>query len=144
MRLPEAPGDLRGVELEVLGWRTEAGEVVLRCRLVDGSVGTIPARWTDLPWRAGREIALGTLGSPAGWRLLLERAQRLRGRRPRRGRACPENGGADVGTAGARDERGEVAPAAVWETLPPRLQLEVTLTLARLLARLVEAERDER
>jgi hypothetical protein len=33
--------------------------------------------------------------------------------------------------------------AAVWETLPPERQLEVTLRLARLLARLVEAERDE-
>jgi hypothetical protein len=33
--------------------------------------------------------------------------------------------------------------AAVWETLPPECQLEVTLRLARLLARLVEAERDE-
>ncbi len=35
------------------------------------------------------------------------------------------------------------APAAVWETLPPELQIEVTLRLARLLAGLVEAERDE-
>ncbi len=33
--------------------------------------------------------------------------------------------------------------AAVWETLPPEHQREVTLRLARLLARLVEAERDE-
>jgi hypothetical protein len=33
--------------------------------------------------------------------------------------------------------------AAVWETLPPERQREVTLRLARLLARLVEAERDE-
>jgi hypothetical protein len=33
--------------------------------------------------------------------------------------------------------------AAVWETLPPERQLEVTLRLARLLARLVERERDE-
>jgi hypothetical protein len=33
--------------------------------------------------------------------------------------------------------------AAVWETLPPERQLEVTVRLARLLARLVEAERDE-
>jgi hypothetical protein len=32
---------------------------------------------------------------------------------------------------------------AVWETLPPERQQEVTLQLARLLARLVEAERDE-
>jgi len=33
--------------------------------------------------------------------------------------------------------------AAVWETLPPERQLEVALRLARLLARLVEATRDE-
>lgn len=36
-----------------------------------------------------------------------------------------------------------LVPAAVWEALPPERQLEVTLRLARLLARLVEAERDE-
>jgi hypothetical protein len=33
--------------------------------------------------------------------------------------------------------------AAVWETLPPERQREVTVMLARLLARLLEAERDE-
>jgi hypothetical protein len=33
--------------------------------------------------------------------------------------------------------------AAVWETLPPERQRQVTLQLARLLARLLEAERDE-
>jgi hypothetical protein len=33
--------------------------------------------------------------------------------------------------------------AAVWEALPPECRLEVTVRLARLLARLVEAERDE-
>jgi hypothetical protein len=32
--------------------------------------------------------------------------------------------------------------AAVWETLPPECQREVTVMLARLLARLVEAGRD--
>lgn len=37
----------------------------------------------------------------------------------------------------------DVAPAAVWETLPPGRQLEVALRLARLLTRLVEAARDE-
>jgi hypothetical protein len=36
-----------------------------------------------------------------------------------------------------------VAAAAVWETLPVERRLEVTIRLARLLARLVEAERDE-
>jgi len=44
VRLIEAPGKLGGVELEVLGWRTDAasGETVVRCRLSDGSVGEIP------------------------------------------------------------------------------------------------------
>jgi hypothetical protein len=36
-----------------------------------------------------------------------------------------------------------VVPAAVWETLPPERQLQVALRLARLLARLMEAARDE-
>jgi hypothetical protein len=36
-----------------------------------------------------------------------------------------------------------LVPVAVWETLPPECQLEVTLRLARLLARLIEAERDD-
>ena len=36
-----------------------------------------------------------------------------------------------------------VVPAAVWESLPIERRLEVTVRLARLLARLVEAERDE-
>ena len=36
-----------------------------------------------------------------------------------------------------------VAAAAVWEMLPIERRLEVTVRLARLLARLVDAERDE-
>ncbi len=36
-----------------------------------------------------------------------------------------------------------VVAAAVWETLPPERQRQVALRLARLLARLVEAARDE-
>lgn len=36
-----------------------------------------------------------------------------------------------------------VVPAAVWETLPPERQRQATLELARLIARLLEAERDE-
>lgn len=38
---------------------------------------------------------------------------------------------------------GTMVATAVWETLPPERQQEVALQLARLLARLVEAERDE-
>ena len=36
-----------------------------------------------------------------------------------------------------------LVPAAVWEMLPPERQLEVTLGLARLLARLMEDEGDD-
>lgn len=36
-----------------------------------------------------------------------------------------------------------VVPAAVWETLPPAAQQEIAIRLARLVARLVEAARDE-
>jgi len=35
-----------------------------------------------------------------------------------------------------------VVAAVVWETLPPEGQREMTVRLARLLAKLVEAERD--
>jgi hypothetical protein len=40
-------------------------------------------------------------------------------------------------------EEETVVPAAVWETLPAEQQLQVAVRLARLLARLVEAGRDE-
>jgi hypothetical protein len=38
---------------------------------------------------------------------------------------------------------GSLVAAAVWETLPTDRQREVTVMLARLLARLLEAERHE-
>ena len=38
---------------------------------------------------------------------------------------------------------GTVVAAAVWETLPPAGQRAITVALARLVARLVEAARDE-
>lgn len=40
-------------------------------------------------------------------------------------------------------EEQAVVPAAVWEALPPQRQAEVAVRLARLLARIVEAARDE-
>ena len=40
-------------------------------------------------------------------------------------------------------EEETVVPAAVWETLPAERQVQVAVRLARLLARLVEAARDE-
>jgi hypothetical protein len=86
VRLTAAPAGLRDVVLEVLGWRTDvvSGETVLRCRLPDGSVGEIPARWTDLPWRVEPQRPVGGFGSPAAWRLLLARGERLAKQRPQR------------------------------------------------------------
>jgi hypothetical protein len=83
VRLVAAPGGLRDRELAVLGWTTDdgSGEVALLCRLVDGSAGEIPARWTDLPVRVEPQRPLGGVGSPAAWRLLLARGERLAGRR---------------------------------------------------------------
>ena len=43
-------------------------ELVLRCRLIDGSPGEVPAAWTDLPRRGVQPRSLGVLGSPAGFR----------------------------------------------------------------------------
>lgn len=79
VRLVAAPGELRGLELEVRGWTTDeqSGEIALSCRLVDGSVGEIPARWTDLPVLAAPRPAVGGFGSPQAWRLLLARGERL-------------------------------------------------------------------
>jgi hypothetical protein len=101
VRLTAAPAGLRDVVLEVLGWRTDfvSGETVLRCRLPDGSVGEIPARWTDVPWRREPEPLLGGFGSSAAWRLLLARGERLAKQRPQRvrgvarGVAKPSGGG---------------------------------------------------
>jgi hypothetical protein len=142
VRLVAAPGALRDVELEVFGWRTEHGETMVRCRLVDGSVGTIPARWTDLPVVGSEPEPLGVMISPAGWRCLRERVEVLRSRRPRRVEPLPKT---EVVMSGqlALGLSEVLVAAAVWEALPPERQREITVQLARLLARLVEAERDE-
>jgi len=47
------------------------------------------------------------------------------------------------GQLGLVIDEASVVPAAVWEALPPQRQLEVAVRLARLLARLLEAARDE-
>ena len=110
VRLVGAPGGLCDLELEVRGWTTDdaSGETVVVCRLVDGSVGEIPARWTDLPRRTVGERSLGAVATPGAWRLLGERLGALRAaRRPARGAAFGENGGERVWTVGARDGRAE-------------------------------------
>ncbi len=37
----------------------------------------------------------------------------------------------------------QIAPAAVWETLPPAVRASVTVMLARLLAKVIEEARYE-
>jgi len=72
--------------------------------------------------------------------LFLARGERLR--RPRRQRG---SGQTEVIVSGqlALAVQETVVPAAVWETLPAERQREVAIRLARLLARIVEAARDE-
>jgi hypothetical protein len=130
--------------VEELGWTTDGDETALICGLADGSAGWLPARWTDLPWRVAPEVVGGAVASLTGWRALIERAEELGQRRPRRRGDSGANGGGDVGTAGASDRnRKRFVAAAVWQTLPVERRLEVTVRLARLLARLVEVERNE-
>ena len=143
VRLVAAPGDLRDVELEVLGWRTEDGETALICRLVDGSSGTIPARWTDLPARRAVERPLGVVGTPAAWRLLGRAAGGSAWSGVRAGVEPAVKTEVLMSGQLALVTGEKVAAAAVWETLPPAAQRAVAVGLARLVARLVEAGRDE-
>jgi hypothetical protein len=142
VRLVAAPGELRDVELEVLGWRTEHGETMLRCRLVDGSVGTIPARWSDLPRVSAERSVLGWShrrrrgGCSANGSMRCARGVRV-GREPPAKTEVPMSGQLALVSGGS------LVAAAVWETLPPERQQQVTVMLARLLARLLEAERGE-
>jgi hypothetical protein len=71
VRLVAAPGELRGRELEVLGWQNRDGVTSVICRLVDGAPGAVPACWTDLSERAPGERRVSAIASLAGWRLLL-------------------------------------------------------------------------
>jgi len=87
VRLVDAPGGLRDRVVEVLGWTTDRDETALICRLPDGSAGSLPARWTDLPWRIAPGARIDAIASPAGWRMLLVQGERLRARRRRSGAA---------------------------------------------------------
>ena len=113
------------------------------CRLVDGSVGEIPARWTDLPRRTEGERSLGVVATPTAWRLLGERLGALKARRPGRAQRSVKTEVSVSGQLALVMGEQTVVGAAVWETLPPGTQQAIVLALARLLARLVEEERDE-
>ena len=140
-----APGKLRGQELEVLRARHHRGELALECRLIDGAVGFIPARWTDLPLGAPAAESLGVIATPAGWRAFAERLAGLRGRRPAPSRASPETGEVAMTAQLALgiEEAEAPPPAVVWEQIPPERQAEVIARLAALLARLVGERRDD-
>ena len=67
VRLVAAPGELRDVELEVLGWRTEAGELAL---IVPAGRrqrrGRSRRAWTDLPRRVAEAVGAGGAGVAGG------------------------------------------------------------------------------
>jgi hypothetical protein len=83
------------------------------------------------------------LGSPAGWRLFADVAGGVRSGRPLRGAASAENGGANVGSARVGDQREDDRGGSGVGDAAAAVQQQVTLALARLLAQLVEGERDE-
>jgi hypothetical protein len=74
---------LFGVELDVHGWRYTDGEVQLRVRLADGSIGCLPAAWTNL-FGQGRIGTPSAFVSLAALRDLRQRVAALSRRRPPR------------------------------------------------------------
>ena len=119
----------------MLGWQITGRETALVCRLVDRAPGAIPARWTDLAERSRgedcwcRRYRLGRGGC------CRRGASRCAGavwsaRQPPAKTEAPL-----VGQLALVTSEETVAPAAVWETLPPERRRQVTLRLARLLAR---------
>jgi hypothetical protein len=79
---------LFGAELEVHGWRYTDGEVQLRVRLSDGSIGCLPAAWTNLFGHelVGAPSAFVTLAALRNLRQLVEALARRRPQRVRRDR----------------------------------------------------------
>ena len=116
------------------GGGPRTAETALICRLLDGSAGTVPARWTDLPGVGAGAVA-GCVGSPAGVAVVRRASERPWRRRPGRGGACGENGGRRCRGSSRSRRASRWCAAAVWETLPVERQIEVTVRLARLLAR---------
>jgi hypothetical protein len=74
---------LVGAELAVHGWRHVGGEVHLRVRLLDGTMGCLPLRWTDLAPVTTSEGTVLTVEAVRALRRQLE-ALAARGRRARR------------------------------------------------------------
>jgi hypothetical protein len=85
------------------------------------------------------EKTAGVVASLGAWGLLLARGESLRGRRLVGPSASGEKAPM-VGQLALVTSEEPVAPAAVWETLPPERRRQVTLRLARLLARPVVEE----
>jgi|SRR5947209_766648 len=132
----------------MLSWRCWAGPPTMRRARRCCCVGC----WTGALGRSlrGGRICLG--GLRLSWRSSGS-ARRLAGGCCWRGRSgCVVRVGVEPpvktevivsGQLALAVQEETVVPAAVWETLPPERQLQVAVRLARLLARLVEAARDE-
>jgi hypothetical protein len=79
---------LAGAELAVDGWRHLGGEIHLRVRLLDGTMGCLPLAWTEFAPATASEGAVLTLEAVRGLRQQLEalaaRAGERRDRRPTR------------------------------------------------------------
>jgi hypothetical protein len=83
---------LFGAELEVHGWRFIDGEVHLRVRLTDGSIGCLPASWTNVleDGQGTASAVFVNLDALRNLRQLIDALGRRRTQRARRSRAAAQ------------------------------------------------------
>jgi len=83
---------LFGAELEVHGWRCIDGEIQLRVRLADGSIGCLPATWTNVlgGGQATASAPFVNLDALRTLRQLIDALSRRRPKRSRRSRASAQ------------------------------------------------------
>jgi hypothetical protein len=83
---------LFGTELEVHGWRCIDGEVQLRVRLADGSIGCLPAAWANVlgDGRAAASAPFVKLAALRNLRQLIDALSRRRTQGNRRNRASAQ------------------------------------------------------
>jgi hypothetical protein len=150
VRLVAAPGGLHGRELAVLGWTSDddSGEIVLLCRLVDGSAGEIRGP-VDGSAGAGRAAARGRRCRFASGVAVAAGAQRAAGR-PARSRSAVMTGGSwpvlsglDARVLRATDARYERSPEKIGQLAGCAADVAVS-TLRRLRVRSLVEDDGER
>jgi hypothetical protein len=117
---------LRDAVLEVDGWRHLRGELVIRCRTMDGARALLPAAWTDLPRTSAVESSLRLVATAQGWRRFADVASGVRGGREAASKTVEVTMSGQLALA---ISEARTAPAVIWETLPMAARTQVTIVL---------------